>query len=213
MYRTSEDSYQNYGFSSNESFLNTLINLAQAPETEIFPTEFFTKGKDTPIADEESGGIFASSLPSYNTFSPQADAVNSDSNSNSNSNSSGDPAGQGALYMPPPPPGNRLGRTELTARVGAVEAGTDEDACIICYTNRGDVCLMNCGHGGICFDCASTVVTKRSRQCPVCRGEIKQIVHVNPLFFWLKKGAGIFYSDTSYTVVEESVHDSDNDTE
>lgn len=101
----------------------------------------------------------------------------------------------------------------LDSNISAVADVSEEESCIICYSNIGDMCLMNCGHGGICRGCASTLATEKSRQCPVCRGEISRVLHVGALFFWLKSNVGVFYSSAGYdVVVDRADSESDEDT-
>ena len=203
MYRTSEEVYQTHGYSSHQIFVNALLILAQAEDTDLFPIEQFnTISSPYHSTDvDKTCNLLTSTAntQSYNTFSPET-SLSCDVNHGEYGSSNEDNERISPHLV------NRLSCVESVAWSGDIEAATDEDSCIICYSNRGDVCLMNCGHGGICFDCASTVVTERSKLCPVCRSEITQILHVNPIYFWLKKGLGIFYSDSGYVVVEERTH-------
>lgn len=29
--------------------------------------------------------------------------------------------------------------------------------CLICFANKPDAVLLNCGHGGICYECGVTI--------------------------------------------------------
>ena len=55
----------------------------------------------------------------------------------------------------------------------------EENICYICYEKVPDAVLMTCGHGGICYDCAGALV-KKSGQCMECRGDVTQIIKVDP---------------------------------
>ena len=55
----------------------------------------------------------------------------------------------------------------------------DEETCYLCYDRKPDAILMTCGHGGICYECATTLVQKKN-ECMECRNEVKYIVKVNP---------------------------------
>ena len=40
--------------------------------------------------------------------------------------------------------------------------------CLVCFEEPADVVLMPCGHGGICYSCASSICNK-NRLCFLCR--------------------------------------------
>ena len=56
-------------------------------------------------------------------------------------------------------------------------AETYHKKCIICFENHSDAVFMNCGHGGICTDC-STTIWKRADMCHCCRSPIDHILHI-----------------------------------
>ena len=37
---------------------------------------------------------------------------------------------------------------------------------------------MECGHGGICFECGKSLATRHPRTCPICRGPISSVLKV-----------------------------------
>ena len=53
----------------------------------------------------------------------------------------------------------------------------DDDACVICLANARDTVLVPCGHSVLCLACCGDVKAG-SNQCPVCREEIIEAVHV-----------------------------------
>lgn len=36
--------------------------------------------------------------------------------------------------------------------------------------------LLECGHGGLCYDCALRVFAKSAQECPLCRHKISRVV-------------------------------------
>jgi hypothetical protein len=34
--------------------------------------------------------------------------------------------------------------------------------CLICLENKADAVILNCGHGGICFDCGTKLSNKKA---------------------------------------------------
>ena len=56
-------------------------------------------------------------------------------------------------------------------------AGDDDNLCIICFEKEANAVIMDCGHGGICYDCALEN-WKKGDNCVICRGNIEQIYKV-----------------------------------
>ena len=50
--------------------------------------------------------------------------------------------------------------------------------CLICFSNPPDSVIMDCGHGGICYDCA-VEIWKKSNECYLCRNVLLNLL----LFF------------------------------
>lgn len=51
----------------------------------------------------------------------------------------------------------------------------DQIICQVCFTNYPDSIFMNCGHGGICYDCALNI-WQSSNNCYLCRDQVKYIL-------------------------------------
>ena len=48
----------------------------------------------------------------------------------------------------------------------------DRNSCCICFDGLANAVIMNCGHGGICYDCGKSILelTKNDlRVCHLCR--------------------------------------------
>ena len=60
------------------------------------------------------------------------------------------------------------------------EKNNYDGTCILCFDNSPDAVYMNCGHGGVCYDCAIET-WKKSNTCVICRGEIRRIFQVRPV--------------------------------
>ena len=54
----------------------------------------------------------------------------------------------------------------------------DGDVCFICFSGPRDAVLLECGHGGLCFGCATRCMQMRFQECPICRQPISQIVQL-----------------------------------
>lgn len=182
MFRSTQDSFAKLGFVSHGKLLETILSLSQADDTLLLPIKIFNCSSISTAVDFGEISCIASGHSPHDSY--QTFTVSSDTRLAGNGSNSSSP----------------------TSTVA------EEETCFICYTNRGDACLMNCGHGGICLECASTLVTEKSRQCPVCRGEIKRILQINPFFFWLKSNVGVFHSSMGYNVMADRVDvDSEED--
>lgn len=92
--------------------------------------------------------------------------------------STGHGAGPAACASAPMP-------APLPAQHGAAPLGSDRsagsqdgDLCFICYSGPRDAVLLECGHGGLCFGCATRCMQMRFQECPICRQPISQIVQL-----------------------------------
>ncbi len=54
----------------------------------------------------------------------------------------------------------------------------DESKCVICFSGPRDAVLLECGHGGLCYACARRCLRKKSKECPMCRQPVTQVVHI-----------------------------------
>ena len=53
----------------------------------------------------------------------------------------------------------------------AKEAAAGGDACFICLSNVPDAKFNECGHSGVCCECADSVI-RRGMACPLCRVDV-----------------------------------------
>ena len=73
-----------------------------------------------------------------------------------------------------------------TARgpAGAGDSLADAGTCWICCVNACDAVLLECGHGGLCMECANRCWKQPKRRgggiCPMCRAPITFVVKVDP---------------------------------
>jgi hypothetical protein len=56
-------------------------------------------------------------------------------------------------------------------------ASIDVEKCLTCMEKISNAVIMNCGHGGICFECASKL-HQDVGTCHICRGDIEVVVRV-----------------------------------
>mmetsp|Transcript_59221 Transcript_59221/g.145367 ORF Transcript_59221/g.145367 Transcript_59221/m.145367 type:complete len:565 (+) Transcript_59221:175-1869(+) len=64
-------------------------------------------------------------------------------------------------HMPPPPAPN----------LNLDDDDDDDNTCIVCLDRERDALLLECGHGGLCVDCATALWNNgpSGRTCPMCR--------------------------------------------
>ncbi|KAL4441309.1 hypothetical protein ABPG74_013604 [Tetrahymena malaccensis] len=74
----------------------------------------------------------------------------------------------------------------------------NEVMCVVCFENPPNTVFMNCGHGGICKQCALDISIKTGT-CFLCREPIKQIIRVKDTQSNKKyqEIASIIYIDTN----------------
>lgn len=53
----------------------------------------------------------------------------------------------------------------------------DDGLCTICYSQKANTVLLDCGHGGICIDCATDTMRKNNH-CLFCRQRVIQIIEI-----------------------------------
>lgn len=67
------------------------------------------------------------------------------------------------------------GRVGVGGGIGG-SAGREQPACYICCERRADAVVMECGHGGMCFTCATHLANTPPSLCPVCRKTISEVL-------------------------------------
>jgi len=55
----------------------------------------------------------------------------------------------------------------------------DENLCYLCYSEAPNAVFMKCGHGGICYECATTLIKKKN-ECMQCRSPVEMIYKIDP---------------------------------
>jgi hypothetical protein len=58
------------------------------------------------------------------------------------------------------------------------ELEDDDGICTICFTEQANTVLLDCGHGGICLNCAIDSM-KKNNHCLFCRAKVVQIIEIN----------------------------------
>ena len=67
------------------------------------------------------------------------------------------------------------------AEQGPAGEPCDEDEnkpCYVCMSSHADGVLMECGHGGLCYQCGLELARK-GQQCPLCRSVIEEVLHID----------------------------------
>ena len=85
----------------------------------------------------------------------------------------------------------------------------EEKLCYICYENSPNAVLVNCGHGGICYNCAMLIM-KKSSECMECRTKFDAVYKVDMLdnFVGIARGVEvtkILKSKSAYQIRTEVV--------
>ncbi len=53
----------------------------------------------------------------------------------------------------------------------------DESQCFVCWGREWDAILLECGHSGICVECA-VKLWDETRRCPLCRQSFSAVMRV-----------------------------------
>eukprot|EP01017_Pseudomicrothorax_dubius_P050741 TRINITY_DN9652_c0_g1_i3.p1 TRINITY_DN9652_c0_g1~~TRINITY_DN9652_c0_g1_i3.p1 ORF type:complete len:190 (+),score=21.32 TRINITY_DN9652_c0_g1_i3:591-1160(+) len=61
---------------------------------------------------------------------------------------------------------------------GTARKDVSNTNCLICYDGPPDAVIMNCGHGGLCYNCAIEMWNKND-ECFLCRERIVQILQIS----------------------------------
>eukprot|EP01016_Furgasonia_blochmanni_P006260 TRINITY_DN12507_c0_g1_i1.p1 TRINITY_DN12507_c0_g1~~TRINITY_DN12507_c0_g1_i1.p1 ORF type:complete len:472 (-),score=32.29 TRINITY_DN12507_c0_g1_i1:282-1697(-) len=51
--------------------------------------------------------------------------------------------------------------------------------CLVCFEKPPDAVFMECGHGGVCYECALEI-WKKTEECYLCRGRIDHLLTIDP---------------------------------
>ena len=77
---------------------------------------------------------------------------------------------------------NATGRILCTSVIGLCSRASfkleAEDTCFVCMERCADAILLECGHGGLCVECANALWGQPARQCPLCRGGFAAIMRI-----------------------------------
>ena len=51
--------------------------------------------------------------------------------------------------------------------------------CCICFDSKPDAVIMECGHGGLCYECGKQLIANEPRVCHLCREGISYILKMD----------------------------------
>lgn len=52
---------------------------------------------------------------------------------------------------------------------------SDSDLCVFCYTDKPNIMIDTCGHGGVCKTCMLCYLKNDGAKCPFCKGPISKL--------------------------------------
>ena len=74
---------------------------------------------------------------------------------------------------------HRRHQSSAIQNVVSPRASIDNKECYVCCDKTADAVIMECGHGGICYEC-SLEMWKVTGQCHMCRMDISQVLQIEP---------------------------------
>lgn len=51
--------------------------------------------------------------------------------------------------------------------------------CCICFDSKPDAVIMECGHGGICYECGKHLLATEPNVCHLCREDITYVLKMD----------------------------------
>lgn len=87
-------------------------------------------------------------------------------------------------------------------------ASLTEKDCCICFDCNPDAVIMECGHGGICYECGKQILAGQIRVCHLCREDITYIIKMD-----LKTVYSNFIKVICASYVEDTDSDDDEDSD
>lgn len=51
--------------------------------------------------------------------------------------------------------------------------------CCICFDSKPDAVIMECGHGGICYECGKHLLASEPHVCHLCREDISYVLKMD----------------------------------
>jgi len=63
----------------------------------------------------------------------------------------------------------------------AVEKSQDDEdkgLCYVCFGSEANAVMMDCGHGGVCYECATEFLLKK-RECMECRRKVNRVIKIS----------------------------------
>lgn len=83
----------------------------------------------------------------------------------------------GMIITPPPSSSYGAGAAsnelQLPASIVLEKTDIEEDQCMMCYTNKKNLCFLPCNHNIMCSGCYSSL--QKKKECPVCKGSIESL--------------------------------------
>ncbi|CAM9533012.1 unnamed protein product [Ectocarpus fasciculatus] len=77
--------------------------------------------------------------------------------------------------------GGSSGPLAAAAAAAAPSSRREHSTCYICCERRADAVVMECGHGGVCFTCATHLADSPPHLCPVCRKVIQEVFKIHEI--------------------------------
>lgn len=82
----------------------------------------------------------------------------------------------------------------------------EKASCCICFSNLANAVIMNCGHGGICYECGKSILQSNVCLCHLCREPLLFVLQLD-----LQNSFQNFINVVSATYVEDSDSDDNGD--
>ena len=71
-----------------------------------------------------------------------------------------------------------IGKSVVFSRKKSQEVNEESILCTLCCSSPLNGVIMECGHSGICFNCA-TKLLRHKKKCPLCRNSIEFVLKID----------------------------------
>ena len=63
--------------------------------------------------------------------------------------------------------------------IAKLSISLQQKECCICFDEKPDAVIMECGHGGICYECGKHLLANDPHVCHLCRVDISYVLKMD----------------------------------
>lgn len=74
---------------------------------------------------------------------------------------------------------NQNRKRQRNESVARLSISLNQKECCICFDSKPDAVIMECGHGGICYECGKHLLATDPNVCHLCREDISYVLKMD----------------------------------